>query len=547
MITTVIIAIVCFAVGGGLSYMLFRYGLKSKYDIIIKEAQTEAEVIKKNKLLEVKEKFLNKKADLEKEVALRNQKIQQAENKLKQRELMLNQKQEEVQRKRTEAEAIKENLEAQIVIIDKKKDELDKLQMQEREKLEALSGLSAEEAKERLIESLKEEAKTQAASYINDIMDDAKLTANKEAKRIVVKVGTSTITYANGKRNFEQIDRLARELADLQNQGKEMILVTSGAVAVGVDRLGLSEKPKTIPGKQAAAAVGQGILMHTYEKLFAEYGQIVAQVLLTKTESLDRHRYTNSRNTFMELLKNRVIPIVNENDVVALDELKIGDNDNMSALVAGIVDADLVVILSDVDGLYTANPQTHPDAKLVSIVSDITPEIEASAGGVGSSLGTGGMFTKIQAAKAATSSGIHLAIARGDEKYAIARILQGENIGTVFVSKENRLQFRKRWLAFGARIMGKLVIDEGCAKAVRKAGGCSILPAGITAVEGQFEAGNTVSVVDMAGHELARGLSHYSSAELEQIKGAKTSEIEDKIGHKNYDEVIHRDDLVILG
>ena len=172
MITTVIIAIVCFAVGGGLSYMLFRYGLKSKYDIIIKEAQTEAEVIKKNKLLEVKEKFLNKKADLEKEVALRNQKIQQAENKLKQRELMLNQKQEEVQRKRTEAEAIKENLEAQIVIIDKKKDELDKLQMQEREKLEALSGLSAEEAKERLIESLKEEAKTQAASYINDIMDD---------------------------------------------------------------------------------------------------------------------------------------------------------------------------------------------------------------------------------------------------------------------------------------------------------------------------------------------------------------------------------------
>ena len=190
MITTVIIAIVCFAVGGGLSYMLFRYGLKSKYDIIIKEAQTEAEVIKKNKLLEVKEKFLNKKADLEKEVALRNQKIQQAENKLKQRELMLNQKQEEVQRKRTEAEAIKENLEAQIVIIDKKKDELDKLQMQEREKLEALSGLSAEEAKERLIESLKEEAKTQAASYINDIMDDAKLTANKEAKRIVIQSKT---------------------------------------------------------------------------------------------------------------------------------------------------------------------------------------------------------------------------------------------------------------------------------------------------------------------------------------------------------------------
>lgn len=187
MLTTVIIAVVCFAVGGGLSYALFKYGLKSKYDTIIKEAQTEAEVIKKNKLLEVKEKFLNKKADLEKEVALRNQKIQQAENKLKQRELMLNQKQEEVQRKRNEAEVIKENLEAQIGIVEKKKEELAKLQMQEREKLEALSGLSAEEAKERLVESLKEEAKTQAASYINDIMDDAKLTANKEAKRIVIQ------------------------------------------------------------------------------------------------------------------------------------------------------------------------------------------------------------------------------------------------------------------------------------------------------------------------------------------------------------------------
>ena len=215
----------------------------------------------------------------------------------------------------------------------------------------------------------------------------------KNAKRIVVKVGSSTITHANGKCDFARIDKLARELADWQNQGKEMILVTSGAVAVGVDRLGLPEKPKTIPGKQAAAAVGQGILMHTYEKIFAEYGQVVAQVLLTRMETIDRHRYTNARNTFMELLRQRVIPIVNENDVVALDELKIGDNDNMSALVASIVDADLVIILSDVDGLYTANPQTHPDAKLVSRVDEITAEIEASAGGAGSSVGTGGNFS----------------------------------------------------------------------------------------------------------------------------------------------------------
>lgn len=376
--------------------------------------------------------------------------------------------------------------------------------------------------------------------------NEASREALKKAKRIVIKVGTSTITYANGKRNFSQIDRLAREISDLQNQGKEMILVTSGAVAVGVDRMGLPGKPKTIPGKQAAAAVGQGVLMHTYEKFFADYGQIVAQVLITKTEAIDRHRYTNTRNTFMELMRQRVIPIVNENDVVALDELKIGDNDNMSALVAGIVDADLVIILSDVDGLYTANPQTHPDAVIVPEVAEITPEIEASAGGVGSARGTGGMATKIQAAKAATSSGIHLVIASGTEKNAITRVLQGEELGTLFVSRENRLQFRKRWLAFGAKIAGSIVVDDGCAKAIRKAGGCSILPAGVFAVQGEFLLGSTVSVIDKDAHELARGLVHYSSAELEQIKGCNSGEIANILGHKNFDEVIHRDDLVIL-
>ena len=376
--------------------------------------------------------------------------------------------------------------------------------------------------------------------------NEASREALKKAKRIVIKVGTSTITYANGKRNFSQSDRLAREISDLQNQGKEMILVTSGAVAVGVDRMGLPGKPKTIPGKQAAAAVGQGVLMHTYEKFFADYGQIVAQVLITKTEAIDRHRYTNTRNTFMELMRQRVIPIVNENDVVALDELKIGDNDNMSALVAGIVDADLVIILSDVDGLYTANPQTHPDAVIVPEVAEITPEIEASAGGVGSARGTGGMATKIQAAKAATSSGIHLVIASGTEKNAITRVLQGEELGTLFVSRENRLQFRKRWLAFGAKIAGSIVVDDGCAKAIRKAGGCSILPAGVFAVQGEFLPGSTVSVIDKDAHELARGLVHYSSAELEQIKGCNSGEIANILGHKNFDEVIHRDDLVIL-
>jgi len=370
--------------------------------------------------------------------------------------------------------------------------------------------------------------------------------ALKNVKRVVVKVGTSTITYPNCSRNFNRIDHLARELSDLRNQGKEVILVSSGAIAVGVERLKLPGKPKTIPGKQAAAAVGQGILMNTYERAFADYGQVVAQVLLTRSEVLDRHRYANSRNTFMELLKQGVIPVVNENDVVALDDLKIGDNDNLSALVAGIADADLVIILSDVDGLYTANPATHPEATLVPEVREITPAIEASASGAGSALAVGGMATKIQAAKAATSSGINLVIASGTEPYAITRIMKGEPVGTLFVSRENRLQFRKRWLAFGARIVGRITVDEGCARAIRKEGGCSILPAGITQVAGEFEAGHTVSVIDGDGRELARGMIHYSSGETAAIKGHKTTEIETILGHKTYDEVIHRDDLIIL-
>lgn len=368
----------------------------------------------------------------------------------------------------------------------------------------------------------------------------------RKAKRIVVKVGTSTITYPNGKMNYDKIERLARELTDLTNQGKEVILVSSGAGAAGRARLGLTEKPKTIPGKQAAAAVGQGIIMHIYERIFGEYGQVVAQILLTKIDAIDRHRYANSRNTFQALLDQKVIPIVNENDVVALDELKIGDNDNMSALVAGIVDADVDIILSDVAGLYTANPQTDKNAKLVPEVLEVTPALEATAGGAGSAGGTGGMYTKLQAAKAAVSTGIHLVIASGDEPHVVSRILQGEEVGTLFVSRENRLQFRKRWLAFGARILGTITVDAGLAKAIKKKGSCSILPVGMTKVEGTFESGSTVSVVDETGHELARGLANYDSEDLGKLIGVKTVDIEKVIGHKHFDEVIHRDNLVVL-
>lgn len=367
-----------------------------------------------------------------------------------------------------------------------------------------------------------------------------------EAKRIVVKVGTSTITYPNGKINYEKIEKLARILSDFQNQGKEMILVSSGAGAAGVGRMGLDAKPKTIPGKQACAAVGQGILMHIYERLFGEYGQVVAQVLLTKMDMVNRHSYANARNALREMISWGVIPIINENDVVAIDEFKIGDNDNLSALVASLADADLDILLSDIDGLYTANPKTHPDAKLVSVVEEVTPEIEATAGGAGSKNATGGMLTKLQAAKNAMSAGIALIIANGEHLEILRDILRGEPVGTLFVPKESHLRFRNQWLAFGSKICGKLIVDEGLAKALRQKGSCSILPVGIVGVEGDFDSGDTVSVVDQDGHELARGMTNYGSGDVALIKGCKTSQIEDKIGYKHYDEVIHRDNLVVL-
>ncbi len=365
------------------------------------------------------------------------------------------------------------------------------------------------------------------------------------ANRIVVKVGTSTLTHATGKLNLLRIEKLVRELSDLANQGKQIILVTSGAVGAGVDRLGLKEKPKTIPEKQAAAAVGQGILLHIYEKLFGEYGQIVAQVLLTRADSVNRKRYTNSRNTLMALLNQGVIPIVNENDAVAIDELKIGDNDTLSAMVASIIDADLLVILSDVEGVYTANPQTDPGAILLSEITDITPEIEALAGGPGTLRGTGGMYTKIQAAKIAVNSGVAMVIASGGRDGVVRDVLQGNKVGTIFVSKENRLQIRKRWLAFGVSVSGRVTVDCGCEQALLH-DGSSLLAAGITAVEGEFELGNTISIKNAAGREMARGITNYSAEDIKKIMGAHTPEISNILGSKPFDEVVHRDNLVLL-
>jgi len=366
-----------------------------------------------------------------------------------------------------------------------------------------------------------------------------------EAKRVVVKVGTSTLTHSTGKLNLWRIEKLVRELADLANQGKEMILVTSGAVGAGMEMLGLTEKPKTIPEKQAAAAVGQGILMHTYEKFFGGHGQVVAQVLLSREDSVKRTRYTNCRNTLLTLIKMGVIPIINENDAVSIDELKIGDNDTLSAMVASIVDADVLIILSDVEGVYTDNPQSSPNAQLIGEITDITPEMEAMAGGPGSLRGTGGMYTKIQAGKIAVNSGISMVIASGLRDGVLRDVLAGENIGTIFLSKENRLQVRKRWLAFGARTHGVITIDKGCEKAILS-DGSSILAAGITAVAGDFAHGNTISVVTMEGREIARGIANYNGEETQQIMGVYTNELVKILGSKPYDEVIHRDNMVLL-
>lgn len=360
---------------------------------------------------------------------------------------------------------------------------------------------------------------------------------------IVIKVGTSTLTHDSGRLDLRQMEKLVRDLADLANQGKKLVLVTSGAVGAGMGRLGFNCRPRTLREKQAIAAVGQGILLHMYEKLFAEYGQIVAQVLLSRDDLSDRKRYLNVSHTFSQLLEYNVIPIVNENDTTAVDELKFGDNDSLAALVAGVLDADLLIILSDIDGLYDAHPQINPQAKKIDFVSEITPEIEALAGGAGSDLGTGGMCAKIQAAKICTNSGVPMIIANSSEENVLNRIVMGEPIGTLFSPREDKLKGRKKWIAYGSTFQGKVKIDSGALVALLK--GKSLLPIGITQIIGTFEAGAVVSVIGSDGVELARGIVNYCADELDRIKGKRTGEIENILGHKDYDEAIHRDNLVL--
>lgn len=366
----------------------------------------------------------------------------------------------------------------------------------------------------------------------------------QNAKRIVVKVGTSTLTYETGKLNLNRMELLVRQLTDLHNQGREVVLVTSGAVGVGAGKLGLTERPGTILQRQALAAVGQGLLMQVYEKLFSEYGQTVAQILLTRSDISDRKRYLNARNTILALLKYQVVPIINENDTVATEELKIGQNDALSALVAGLIEADLLIILSDVDGLYTADPKKDPTAKLIPLVKEITPEIISMAGGAGSVFGTGGMATKLEAAKMAIAAGSSMVLMSGAEPSRIQQIFTGQPVGTVFLSSQAVVSSRKRWIAYGPQVAGELIVDSGAERALIKQGK-SLLPSGIIGLSGDFDEGDLVKILNAERRELGRGLTNYGSEQLQKIIGKKCAEIEMILGFKTADEVVHRDNLVI--
>lgn len=366
----------------------------------------------------------------------------------------------------------------------------------------------------------------------------------KDVHKIVVKVGTSTLTKDDGNLNIDKIKKIVLELSNLSNKGYDIVLVSSGAVGAGMGVLNMEERPKTLSEKQAVSAIGQVSLMHLYQTFFHEHGKIIAQLLLTKGEFSDRRRYLNARNVCNTLLSRKIIPIINENDAIVSDELKVGDNDTMSALVSGLIDADLLIILSDVEGLYNKNPQKYNDANLIEIIGDINEDIKKMAGGEGTKFGTGGMITKIISAEMATKIGTNLVIASGDDPKNISRIVEKENIGTLFVRKNKKISSRKYWLAYGTNKKGVVTIDEGAEKALLK--GKSLLPVGIRSVEGSFDKGTVLKIENLKNEVIATGISNYSSMEIGLIKGHRSEDIEKILGHKYDDVVIHIDNMVVI-
>jgi glutamate 5-kinase len=367
----------------------------------------------------------------------------------------------------------------------------------------------------------------------------------KRKHRVVVKIGSSSLTNPTGGLSRETLEEHVSALAVLRQEGHEVILVSSGAVAAGFTSLGYPSRPVTLEGKQAAAAVGQGLLIQAYNDALRAYGLVGAQILLTRDDFSKRHRYHNAQCTLNELLKRGVLPIINENDCVAVDELTFGDNDMLSALVAGFLHADDLIILTDTDGLYDADPRSNPNAKKFTLIEEITPEIEALAGGAGSRVGTGGMRSKIHAAKFALSLGIDVFIGTGSGEEKLRDILIGKGAGTYFRNQMKApLKARKQWLAFHAESDGRIEVDAGAAHVLLYEGK-SLLPSGITNVIGNFSAGQVVEVTDTLGRLLGKGEVNYSAAQLEQVKGKSTSVCRATLAIHRV-EAIHRDNWVTL-
>ncbi|MBU1061309.1 MAG: glutamate 5-kinase [Candidatus Omnitrophica bacterium] len=362
----------------------------------------------------------------------------------------------------------------------------------------------------------------------------------KNAKRIVIKVGTSVLTSKDLMLNKAWIKGFAGQISILMKQGREVIVVSSGAIAAGMYLLGLRKRPRSLPEQQACAALGQGYLIKTYEDFFKKHNFHVAQILLTWEDVRERRRYLNAENTLHTLLSKHAVPVINENDTVAVDEIKFGDNDKLSALVANLAGADLLIMLTDVDGLCVGGT-----GKCVDTVKQIDSQVEKSASGTDKEGSLGGMKTKLEACKIAMSSGVYCVVANGNRKGVLLKILEGEKIGTIFIPQKNKMQARKRWIAYNAKEQGKVIVDCGAKEALAKKNK-SLLACGIKEVVGDFAYGDVITIADSDGVEFAKGLSNYSAADLKKIKGMGTKEAEKIIKQGFYQEVVHRDNLVIL-
>jgi glutamate 5-kinase len=365
------------------------------------------------------------------------------------------------------------------------------------------------------------------------------------AKRVVVKVGSNVLTADNGL-NLKAVRSITRQICQLIDSGLETILVSSGAMAAGIKKIGLSARPDELPKRQAVAAIGQAGLMMAYEKAFERYHRQVAQILLTSEDLASRKRYLNARNTLNTLLSWKVVPIVNENDTVWVEEIKLGDNDNLAAMITLLMDADILINLTDIDGLYTKDPRVYADAQLIPEVCRITRDTEKFAGDIPGALGTGGMISKIKAARKVNSAGVPMVIAKGDKPNILLKLFAGQPHGTFFVPKTQKLASRKCWIAFSLKPKGAIVIDDGAARAVLK-NGKSLLPSGIVAVAGDFGVGAAVQCQNQRNEILGIGLVNYSAAEIKKIMGLKSNRIQQVLGHQSYDEIIHRDNLAITG